>query len=85
MLIAKEKKMKKRIGTKIMVLLGILSLFFLGFSLANVMALSEINEKNSEIADIYLQLQKIDRCQYRHRNSGDLWNRGSSKRRVLRR
>ncbi len=52
--------MKKRIGTKIMVLLGILSLFFLGFSLANVMALSEINEKNSEIADIYLQLQKIE-------------------------
>lgn len=52
--------MKKRIGTKIMVLLGILSLFFLGFSLANVMALSEINQKNSEIADVYLQLQKIE-------------------------
>ena len=52
--------MKKRIGTKIMVLLGILSLFFLAFSLANVMALSEINQKNSEIADVYLQLQKIE-------------------------
>ena len=52
--------MKKRIGTKIMVLLGILSLFFLGFSLANVMALSEINSRNSEIADVYLQLQKIE-------------------------
>ena len=52
--------MKKRIGTKIMVLLGILSLFFLGFILANVMALSEINSRNSEIADVYLQLQKIE-------------------------
>lgn len=52
--------MKKRIGTKIMVLLGILSLFFLAFSLANVMALSEINDRNSEIADIYLELQKIE-------------------------
>lgn len=52
--------MKKRIGTKIIVLLGILSLFFLGFSMANVMALSEINDRNSEIADIYLELQKIE-------------------------
>lgn len=52
--------MKKRIGTKIIVLLGILSLFFLAFSVANVMALSEINEKNSEIAEVYLELQKIE-------------------------
>lgn len=52
--------MKKRIGAKVIVLLGILSLFFLAFSVANVMALSEINEKNSEIAEIYLELQKIE-------------------------
>ncbi len=52
--------MKKRIGTKVIVLLGILSLFFLAFSVANVMALSEINEKNSEIAEVYLELQKIE-------------------------
>lgn len=52
--------MKKRIGTKIIVLLGILSLFFLAFSVANVMALSEMNEKNSEIAEVYLELQKIE-------------------------
>lgn len=52
--------MKKRIGTKIIILLGILSLFFLAFSLANVMALSEINNRNSEIAEVYLQLQKIE-------------------------
>ena len=52
--------MKKRIGAKIMVLLGILSLFFLAFSVANVMALSEIGDNNSEIADIYLELQKIE-------------------------
>ncbi len=52
--------MKKRIGAKVIVLLGILSLFFLAFSVANVMALSEINEKNSEIAEVYLELQKIE-------------------------
>lgn len=52
--------MKKRIGTKVIVLLGILSLFFLAFSVANVLALSEINEKNSEIAEVYLELQKIE-------------------------
>lgn len=52
--------MRKRIGTKIIVLLGILSLFFLAFSVANVMALSEISDRNSEIADIYLELQKIE-------------------------
>lgn len=52
--------MRKRIGTKIIVLLGILSLFFLAFSVANVMALSEIGDKNSEIADIYLEIQKVE-------------------------
>lgn len=52
--------MRKRIGTKIIVLLGILSLFFLAFSVANVMALSEISSKNSEIAKVYLELQKIE-------------------------
>ncbi len=52
--------MKKRIGTKVIVLLGILSLFFLAFSVANVMALSEIGDRNSEIADIYLNLQRIE-------------------------
>ncbi len=52
--------MRKRIGTKIIVLLGILSLFFLAFSVANVMALSEISDKNSEIAKVYLELQKIE-------------------------
>ncbi len=52
--------MRKRIGTKIIVLLGILSLFFLAFSVANVMALSEISDKNSEIAEVYLELQKIE-------------------------
>lgn len=52
--------MRKRIGTKIIVLLGILSLFFLAFSVANVMALSEISDKNSEIANVYLELQKVE-------------------------
>lgn len=52
--------MRKRIGTKIIVLLGILSLFFLAFSVANVLALSEISDKNSEIADIYLEIQKVE-------------------------
>lgn len=52
--------MKKRIGAKVIVLLGVLSLFFLAFSVANVMALSEINDKNSEIAEVYLELQKIE-------------------------
>ncbi len=52
--------MKKRIGAKVIVLLGILSLFFLAFSVANVMALSEISDRNGEIAEIYLELQKIE-------------------------
>lgn len=51
--------MKKRIGAKVIVLLGILSLFFLAFSVANVMALSEISDRNGEIAEVYLELQKI--------------------------
>ena len=52
--------MKKRIGAKVIVLLGILSLFFLAFSVANVMALSEISDRNGEIAEVYLELQKIE-------------------------
>ena len=52
--------MKKRIGTKIILLVGILSMIFILFGVANVAAVSEINERNSEISDIYLELQKIE-------------------------
>ncbi len=52
--------MKKRIGTKIVLLVGILSLIFILFGIANVAAISEINERNGEIADVYLELRKIE-------------------------
>ena len=52
--------MRKRIGTKIIFLVGILSLIFILFGISNVTAISEINARNREISDVYLELQKIE-------------------------
>lgn len=50
--------MKKRIGTKIIFLLGVLSLIFMLFCIANVAALSEIRTRSVDITNIYLELEK---------------------------
>ena len=52
--------MKKSIGIKVILLLGILSIVFLLFAVANIVAMSEINSRNKEISEIYLELQKIE-------------------------
>lgn len=52
--------MKKRIGTKIILLVGILSFIFIMFGICNVAAISDINAKNREISEVYLELQKIE-------------------------
>ena len=52
--------MRKRIGTKIIFLVGILSLIFILFGVSNVTAISEINARNREISDVYLELRKIE-------------------------
>ena len=52
--------MKKRIGTKIILLVGILSFIFIMFGICNVAAISDINAKSREISEIYLELQKIE-------------------------
>ncbi|MCI8484545.1 MAG: methyl-accepting chemotaxis protein [Lachnospiraceae bacterium] len=50
--------MKKRIGTKIIMMIGLLSIIFILFGLANVAALSEIGRRSKEITDTYLELEK---------------------------
>lgn len=52
--------MKKSIGIKVIFLLGILSVVFVLFGFANIAAMSEINSRNKEISEIYLELQKIE-------------------------
>ena len=52
--------MKKSIGIKVILLLGILSIVFFLFAVANIAAMSEINSRNKEISEIYLELQKIE-------------------------
>lgn len=52
--------MKKRIGTKVILLLGFLSVVFIIFCIANVAALSEIGKKSGDITDTYLELEKIE-------------------------
>ncbi len=52
--------MRKRIGTKVILLLGILSIVFFIFCVANITSLSEINQRYREITDVYLELQKIE-------------------------
>ena len=51
--------MKKRIGTKVVVLLSVLSIFFVLFCGADIAALSEIGTRNAEVTNICLRLEEI--------------------------
>ena len=52
--------MRKRIGSKVIILLGILCLIFIFFSLANVTALSQIRDSTADVTEIYMELEKIE-------------------------
>lgn len=50
--------MKKRIGTKIIFLLGVLSVVFILFGIANVAELLEIRTRSVDITDVYMELER---------------------------
>lgn len=52
--------MRKHIGTKVIVMIGILVILFVGTCLANTAALGEIGKRNKEITDTYM---KMEECQ----------------------
>lgn len=51
--------MKKRIGTKVVILLSILTTFFVVFCVCNIFALSEIGRRNAEVTDVCLKLEEV--------------------------
>lgn len=52
--------MRKHIGTKVIVMVGILAAIFLGICVSNVAALAVIDEQNQQMVNVYLKMEKED-------------------------